>query len=280
MKDDERLLIFTGPSPRGWHRLQLFLECPQRYAWNYIGGLKGIDGNAPPLVKGSLIHLGLAQHYARLREIQQGKDPDLYYDPIEAIDIMGEAQGGPWKDFGPLAKDVMDAYLHKWRHENMKVVSVEELLEANIGGHRFTGRMDLVVEDGEGRIWIIDHKTTGRLQAQQKRFYSVSGQILGYQWLGKLHYGDRFGGMRLNMIQHGGDFKFQRFNVEPAPKLFEKWPQAVQDAEEGIAKLMEEKRPVDQWPIAPSELVCFHRYGPCNFLEQCKWGLPETPQKS
>ncbi|MCK5650632.1 MAG: PD-(D/E)XK nuclease family protein, partial [Gemmatimonadetes bacterium] len=160
MNNDDRLLIFTGPSPRGWHRLQLFLECPQRYAWNYLAGLKGINEDAPPLVKGSLVHLGLAQHYAQLREKQQGRDPKLYFDPIEAIDIMVEAKPH-WKDHGDLAKRVMDSYLMKWRNERFKVVAVEELLEAQIEGYRFTGRMDLVVEDSEGKIWIIDHKTTG-----------------------------------------------------------------------------------------------------------------------
>jgi RecB family exonuclease len=275
MNNDDRLLIFTGPSPRGWHRLQLFLECPQRYAWNYLAGLKGINEDAPPLVKGSLVHLGLAQHYAQLREKQQGRDPKLYFDPIEAIDIMVEAKPH-WKDHGELAKRVTEAYLVKWRNERFKVVAVEELLEAQIEGYRFTGRMDLVVEDSEGKIWIIDHKTTGRLQAQQRKFYSVSGQILGYQTLGKIHFGDRFGGMRLNMIQHGGDFKFERFNVDPAPKMMERWPSAVKDAEEGIQKLLDEGRPADKWPIAPSELVCFHRYGPCNYIEQCKWGHTES----
>jgi len=274
MNNDDRLLIFTGPSPRGWHRLQLFLECPQRYAWNYLAGLKGINEDAPPLVKGSLVHLGLAQHYAQLREKQQGRDPKLYFDPIEAIDIMIEAKPH-WKDHGELAKRVTEAYLVKWRNERFKIVAVEELLEAQIEGYRFTGRMDLVVEDSEGKIWIIDHKTTGRLQAQQRKFYSVSGQILGYQTLGKIHFGDRFGGMRLNMIQHGGDFKFERFNVDPAPKMMERWPSAVKDAEEGIQKLLDEGRPADKWPIAPSELVCFHRYGPCNYIEQCKWGHTE-----
>ena len=279
MNDSDRLLIFTGPSPRGWHRLQLFLECPQRYAWNYIAGLKGINEDAPPLVKGSLVHLGLAQHYAQIREKQNGRDPKLYFDPIEAIDVMIEAKPH-WKEHGELAKRVIDAYLLKWRNERFKVVAVEELLEAEIEGYRFTGRMDLVVEDSAGKIWIIDHKTTGRLQAQQRKFYSVSGQILGYQTLGKIHFGERFGGMRLNMIQHGGDFKFERFDVQPAPKLMEKWPSAVKDAEEGIQKLLDEGRPADQWPIAPSELVCFHRYGPCNYVEQCKWGHTEPSEKS
>ena len=278
MNNDERLLIHTGPSPAGWHRLQLFLECPQRYAWNYLAGLKGINEDAPPLVKGSLVHLGLAQHYAQLREKQNRRDPKLYFDPIEAIDVMIEVKPH-WKEHGELAKRVIDEYLLKWRNERFKVVAVEELLEAQIEGYRFTGRMDLVVEDSEGRIWIIDHKTTGRLQAQQRKFYSVSGQILGYQTLGKIHFGERFGGMRLNMIQHGGDFKFERFDVQPAPKLLAKWPSAVKDAEESIQKLIDEGRPADEWPIAPSELVCFHRYGPCNYVEQCKWGHTEPFEK-
>ena len=279
MNDSDRLLIFTGPSPRGWHRLQLFLECPQRYAWNYVAGIKSINEDAPPLVKGSLVHLGLAQHYAQLREKQHGRDPKLYFDPIEAIDIMVEAKPH-WKEHGELAKRVTEAYLVKWRNERFKIVAVEELLEAEIEGYRFTGRMDLVVEDSAGMIWIIDHKTTGRLQAQQRKFYSVSGQILGYQTLGRIHFGERFGGMRLNMIQHGGDFKFERFDVDPAPKMMERWPSAVKDAEEGIEKLMKEGRPADKWPIAPSELVCFHRYGPCNYIEQCKWGHTEPTDKT
>ncbi len=277
---DDRLLVFTGPSPRGWHRLQLFLECPQRYAWNYVAGLKSINEDAPPLVKGSLIHLGLAQHYSRLKEQQQGGAPERFYPPAEAIDIMAEAKGGAWAEHAPLAKQALDAYVWKWRNERFRVVAVEELLEAEIAGHRFTGRMDLVVEDSAGKVWVIDHKTTGRLQAKQRKFYSVSGQILGYQWLGRIHYGERFGGMRLNMIQHGGDFKFERFDVEAAPKLLEKWPSAVADAERGIAQLLAEGRPADQWPIAPSELICFHRYGPCNYLEQCKWGMSEPIEKS
>ncbi len=277
MTNDERLLIFTGPSPRGWHRLQLFLECPQRYAWNYVAGLKGINEDAPPLVKGSLVHLGLAQHYSRVKAAQEGADPERYYPPDEAIDVLAEVKGGAWAEHAKLAKDVVRAYLVRWRNERFRVLAVEELLEAEIAGHRFTGRMDLVLEDSAGKVWIVDHKTTGRLQAKQRKFYSVSGQILGYQTLGRIHYGDRFAGMRLNMIQHGGEFKFERFDVDPAPKLLAKWPSAVADAERGIQDLLDEGRPEDEWPIAPSELVCFHRYGPCNYLEQCKWGRSDAP---
>ena len=32
--EDSRLL-FTGPSPFGWHRYESFLKCPSQYGWNY-----------------------------------------------------------------------------------------------------------------------------------------------------------------------------------------------------------------------------------------------------
>ena len=80
------------------------------------------------MVKGSLIHLGLAQHYSQLREEQEGRDPKTYFDPLEAIDLMVEAKPD-WKEHGDLAKRVIEAYLIQWRNERFKVVAVEELLE-------------------------------------------------------------------------------------------------------------------------------------------------------
>ena len=270
---DDRLLIFTGPSPRGWHRLQQFLECPQRYAWQYEAGLQGMDENAPPLVKGSLIHLGLAQHYARMREEQKGRDPERYFPPAEGIDLLAATKGGAWAEHAQLCKDVVEAYQEKWRNERLKIVMVEEMLDGNVGGHRFTGRLDLAYEDRQGRIWAMDHKSTGFLSSKQRKFYSVSGQILGYTWLARAKFGERFGGFRLNMIQHGrGEFKFERYEVDPAPRMLARWPQTVVDAEEGIAAMEASGRAPDNWPMVASELTCFHRYGACKFLEQCKWG--------
>ena len=273
--NDERLLIYTGPSPRGWHRLQLFLECPQRFAWKYRSEKAPERPESPPLIKGSLIHLGLAQHYAQVREMQEGRDPKRYYDPSEAISILADAKP-EWAPYADLAKEVVTAHQLRWQHERFRVIGVEELLDGVVEGHRFTGRMDLIVEDSAGKVWVIDHKTTGRLQSKQREFYSVSGQILGYQTLGRMRYGERFGGMRLNMIQHGGSFQFERWDVRPAPHLLARWPSAVADAERRIAALDAEKRPVNQWPVAPSELVCYHRYGACDFIEACRWGEKKT----
>ena len=99
----EQRILFTGPSPRGWHRLQTVLECPQKFAWEYRWGREGYDAaervaahmnvpkeepDKPGLNRGTLLHLGLAHYYARLREQQNGRDPELYLKPEDAITLF------------------------------------------------------------------------------------------------------------------------------------------------------------------------------------------------
>jgi hypothetical protein len=274
----DRLLIFTGPSPRGWHRIGQFLECPQKYAWAYEAGDKGhraptgpID-EATPLVRGSLIHLGLAQHYAQMREYQQGRDPASYYDPEEAMRIVADAKGEAYqREVDEMVKCVA-AYQDHWHSEDFKVLRVEELYEGTFEGYPLTGRLDLVIEDKAGRVFVMDHKSTGFLSAKQRTFYSISGQMHAYRWLASMQYGERLGGMRVNMIQHTNGYKFQRFDLDPAPHMFTQFPRIIREAEEQIAAYKAEGRAPQMWPMAVSELTCFHRYGACEHMDKCKWG--------
>lgn len=277
----DRLLVFTGPSPRGWHRIQTFLECPQRYAWTYEGGsghgsakasANEEEGEAAPLVRGSLIHLGLAQHYSQMREYQNGRDPELYYAPEDAMRIMAEAKGGVWAAEVEDMIRCVNAYRDYWHSEDFKVLHVEELFQGEFEGYPLTGRLDLVVEDRAGKVWVIDHKGTAFLNEKQRQFYSMSGQMQAYRWLAAGVYGERLAGVRLNLIQHTKTFKFQRVDTEPAPHLFRRFPESVRYAEEEIARLKALNLPANEWPMAMTELTCFHRYGKCKFAERCKWG--------
>lgn len=267
----ERRILVTGPSQRGWHRLQQVLECPAKYAWGYLNPVKD-KVERDPLVKGSLIHLGLAHYYQRQMERQQGRDPDLYYTPEEAIRLYAEIAQGLSAKWADLACEVVAKYLEKHGHENWTILAVESLADGQIGGHRFTGRFDLVYRDRRGRIWVVDHKTTSRFDNKQRHFYSISGQMLGYRTLAHQRYGADLAGIRLNMIQHTGDIKFQRFDVSPAPHMLREFPKTVQFAEGMIAEHTARSKDPRDWPMVNSELVCWHRYGACPHLEKCKWG--------
>ena len=281
--DDSALIIFTGPSKRGWHRLQQAAECLQKYAWTYgtvegdNSGALGHDNDevkAPALLKGELIHLALAQHYARMRQRQNGQDPDRFVTPEEAVTIVAKIRGSTIF-VGEVLK-TYEKYVERYEDDEVmiKILGVEELIEANIRGrYLLTGRMDLVYEDAGGRVWVCDHKTTSRLgsDGKHKQFYSASGQLIGYQHLGRIRYGDRLAGMKLNIIEYGGR-KFERVTLARAPWFEDQFEQTVVDIEESIERMQQSGRKIDAWPKAMNEMTCFGRYGACPFLENCRWG--------
>lgn len=164
MHKPEPLIIFTGSSSRGWHRLQQGAECLQKYAWSYgtgtEDGVKEKEGpGSPALAKGSLMHLALAQHYARMMEEQNGRDPELYEHPKEAVPFIAKVIGG--EEFVPLVLEVFEAYCDHYPldEKNLKIFGVEKLYEHTIRGkYLFTGRIDLLWHDAGGRLWAADHK--------------------------------------------------------------------------------------------------------------------------
>lgn len=272
----ERKILNTGPSPRGWHRLQSVLECPQKYAYQHELGLAAMDSTAPPLIKGSMMHLALAQHYNRMKNEGLGLDVDEWEEPEAAVIKQAEVEQG-WDEYVEMILDCYRAYIAHYTDEPFKVLEVEQLAYTQIfDKYLFTGRFDMVVEDRGGRVWVVDHKTTTRIMARQTQYYGISGQLVGYAYMGKAIYGDRFAGMLLNQVQHTGKHAFKRVRLPPAPNLTERFPYTVQDAEERIAELKESGRKPSEWPMAMNELTCYHRYGACPFLESCKWGV-ETP---
>jgi hypothetical protein len=264
-------LLETGPSPRGWHRLQVMLECPQKYAYTYEteGGRE--KTNSPALIKGSLMHLALAHHYMRLKNKQNGTDPDEWLEPKKAVEVMALKEGEEWEEHVTTVQECYDAYVAYWIRDAFKVLEVEELAYAKIGDTILTGRFDLVFEDSRGGVWICDHKTTTRLHANQQKFYSMSGQLIGYAYIGKKIFGERFKGIILNQVQHKAPCKFKRIELPPAPNIMKRFPSIVTHAEGLISSYKEQYKP-NEYPMAANELTCFTRYGACPFLERCKWG--------
>lgn len=275
---DAKILV-TSASPRGWHRLQQAAECLQKYAWGYENpdgpAAKKPMSTVPALAKGSLMHLALAHRYARMRETQNGGDPDTWCEPAEAVELIAKTEGAT-----AFIKPVMDTYnlyARCYPHEidEIKILEVEELHQITVGG-RFlvTGRVDLVYEDLAGLVWACDHKTTAWLRPEHKQYYSVSGQLLGYSHMVRETYGDRFAGMAVNLLQVGEGSKgsFERVPLARAPKLEAKWAQTVIDIEESIERMKASGREQADWPKAMNELTCYSRYGPCDHIDRCRWG--------
>ena len=262
-----KILLDTGPSERGWHRLERFLTCPLKYYWATTG-----ERPRPgvPLVRGSIGHVGLAHMYARMRARDAGDqaDFDRYYQPSVAMNMVAQ-KFDAGRMMPGLLKLLLD-YSQHYRTETFKVLEVEKGFETSFEGHRYTARADLVVKGADGRVWIYDHKITGRVETKTLRRYALSGQFFGLHHLGQRAYGRDFGGVKLNIL--GMDGKFVRSDLEPAPFLLAAFPKVVAAAEARIASLAGQPLAVWAAQAVPSEISCYVPYGECEHFEACRWG--------
>lgn len=267
-----QILLNSGPSKRGWHRLGLVLRCPQLYAWTYRNPDPDVSRITTPLARGILIHVALAHHYERLRYYQKGLDGHLVHHPNEAVRLVAGEVPALVRHVD-VALEAYAAYAGHWRAERevheMEILMVEDVLETTVRGHLFTGRIDLAFKDMAGRIWVCDHKSTSRITKNHKVFYALHGQLWAYLMLARRKYGNTLAGMRVNLVQHT-TAKFERFDLPPSQFAEQSIEDVICDAEDIIAQY--ENRPFDRWPKAQNELTCFHRYGVCDFAEKCLHG--------
>jgi len=276
-------LLDPGPSRRGWHRLQLVLQCPRKYAL-YIARKKlEMPTTAPALIKGTLLHTALAHHYA------QRQDPERdIYTPLDAIDTQVLAQVNP-EEWSPHAGLVAKTYLQyelAYGHERWEPLAVEKELTATIRdeardvGYLYTQRADLIVRNpATGLVYIVDHKSTARLTSKTLRRYTLSGQFRGYNFFGQGLLGAKFGGVILNMIQwpdKKGNVKLERIDLEPAPFADKTFRDTVVHAERLIHDLRDRHGPETvepmAWPAAHHETACWTPYGSCENHYRCEWG--------
>jgi len=132
-----RILLDTGPSQRGWSRIGHFFRCPFLYAASEgllpEQGGRRLDDRSPPLLRGSLGHLGLAHWYARIGCTQRGLDPDQLWGPIEAMRLAATRHAG-WGEHLEHMVACVEWYIAEHDdHNDMTIVTVEHEYTAVLG---------------------------------------------------------------------------------------------------------------------------------------------------
>jgi hypothetical protein len=136
----------------------------------------------------------------------------------------------------------------------------------------YTSRIDLVIRDGDGKIWAIDHKTTSRMYPNTILRYGLSGQMHGLWHIGRHHYGPDFEGVLLNFFQTKGPVHFQRARPAAAPKMVEQFPTLIWQTGNEISMRDSVAKSVEDWPTSNNETVCISTYGTCDHADRCRFG--------
>ena len=269
----------------GWHATEIALRCPQLFAYHYrCGSGARLAGERHALIRGSLVHAGLAHHYIRMQNWQNGSDPNEWATPeaaiIDCADKLRAEGEVSAMEYVPAATAIVAAYQQHYATEKLTILSVEEVFTSEIGGHKFTQRFDLVAQRPDGKVYIFDHKTTGFLSSKLPERYTLSGQFLGMANFGQRLYGTDFGGVVINLIACGAAYElapptkidFSREPPNPAPQSQRLFSLSVLHARERIEQLDRSGLDPWNWPKTLSEQVCVTAYGKCEGYELCRWG--------
>lgn len=275
------ILIHTGPSPHSGHKIDKFIQCPQKYAYAELidPPPMGPREESPALIKGSLGHQGLAHYYRRLQARQRGEDETQWFEPLRAIEERAARENRDWLRWVTLAQDTVQAYVQEYDGQRLVIDSVEDnaemLVDLSDGSSLpLTRSADLVVRVGQ-HYRIIDHKFVGRLTKRTVDRYSLSGQFLDYAVLGREQWGEFFDGAWINFIEwpkDGSRPRFQQVRAPAAPHAVEARRAQLSGAYMARKHLAETQ--VDPWnyPKRLHEQICNGPYGMCDAMELCRFG--------
>lgn len=277
-------LIPTGPSgPRSLHRITDFLECPRRFALNWLKGYRTAGQPGDPLQKGILLHVGAAHHTVRLALARSGGNPENYYSPEEAMALVLQSNLTSWGEDGPrhleMVLPAVQTLMRYERFEDSDILTVEQAYEFQIRGihsgrlYTLTQKPDLIRRiRSTGKIKQTDWKSSSKPGAQTFGAYSTALQLLSFAFWGAMAFGSDYGGAEIYGVGLKAPYHFGVYPCEAAPNLVRQVPSIILRVEEEIERLTESGLSPEEWPASPTEHTCVNRYGSCVYRRHCMWG--------
>lgn len=150
-----------------------FASCPREVYYSSVLGLRP-RLESMPLRRGTWVHELLEYHFRGLdweeqhRKLVKKSQEDLFEE--ESGDMAKECY------------NIVSSYVDYYQNDPLKTVAVELTVERPLfnGNALYRGRIDLVVEDKEGNIWLMDHKTHRVIPDWQYR--ELNFQNYSYLW--------------------------------------------------------------------------------------------------
>ena len=189
--------------------LTTFLRCRRKWNYGYVRGLES-PGYQTNLETGSAVHAGLQAYYRGEDPFETLKgywavwveDEEVSPQVVKDIKLSGIMLEGY---FEWLEETGIDAYLTPVAIEE----KVEYLIRPDVTLH---GTLDLVMQDPEGGLHLIDHKTCAAFAPYQDRRLQLNFQLLTYAILCEEFFGKPPAGAIFNLLR-----KVQRTSASKPP---------------------------------------------------------------
>ncbi len=166
-----------------------FLNCRRKYQYSYVYGLAPRKPSIPFLV-GGLYHNALDRAYTNRFNIDLKAERRVAEKACEkasrAPGLSSEESDKIWTQ-SSIVMGLLTGYQKlymKQDKERWEVIEAEGAFDVPLpNGWRYRGKTDLVVREKKTKaVVLVEHKTTGRLDAGYIAKLPLDNQILGYIW--------------------------------------------------------------------------------------------------
>lgn len=153
--------------------VQDFLRCRLRWKYAWVDGYRAQRQNEKLFI-GTLVHRFLEALYSGCNADGARKE---MYDLFQASDDMSDGAVEAYN----LAVKMTDHYVKYWQ-DDFEVIATELQFAIPLSDEIvYTGTVDLVFKNAEGKLYFMDHKTTASIDKYEKNS-DMDRQISRYWW--------------------------------------------------------------------------------------------------
>jgi hypothetical protein len=133
--------------------LKTFRRCPKQAEYKYVHRLKP-KRLGSPLKRGTWIH-------ALLEAFHMGEDwLDLHKRLSNQFNTLFDEEKDYYGDMPVEILALMKAYIWHYKRDPWEVIDCEFQLEATLpDGTVYRGKVDMLIRDSHGLLWLVDHKS-------------------------------------------------------------------------------------------------------------------------
>ncbi len=175
-------------------KVKTWRRCPNQYRYKYIEKLRP-KKHSLPLKRGDWLHQLMMAHY-------DGQSWRAVHNKLtREFNLLFEEEREELGDLPAECERIFISYLKHWQVEdagwNIIDTEMDELVELPNGDY-LNFIIDLIVEDKDGGLWLVDHKTVK--QFMDADFMLLDTQLPRYFWAAKKLGYDNLRGVMFNEL--------------------------------------------------------------------------------
>ena len=201
------------------HKFENYARCPQKYYFRH--GLKLVPKHIDvPLRVGRAVHKFLETFAAN-----QSKPFDTKMTVAQSAMIGDLKSTMPEVSVNSIEEKLVkqctrlvSGYVRKYGEaDEVQIFEPEVEDEVDLpGGHKLVFRVDAPVSF-QGRLWIVDHKTTAQPIGRIIKFYEMNHQLIAYAYAVAKKTGQEVAGAIVNILKRESDREAMDFHREYIP---------------------------------------------------------------